>query len=121
MKRLLILLLLVACSHEHKHEHVIHGVIDDLNTAYIVDVDPPVSGDGRIKYGYLVGDDYLEKDYIKVTFSQEPHCLTVNDYPYPPDRPVIPLEGWALSHKNLYLHAPDRPAPRQTRRHVGRR
>ena len=70
----------LACSHEHQHDRVIHAVIDDLNTPHIVDVEPPVSGDGRIKYGLLVGDDYLEKDYIRVTFSREPHCLTVNDY-----------------------------------------
>ena len=115
MKPTLLLTLIfaaLACSHEHQHDRVIHAVIDDLNTPHIVDVEPPVSGDGRIKYGLLVGDDYLEKDYIKVTFSQEPHCLTVNDFPDPrggsiiPIKPVIPLKEWNLTYKTLFLHAP---------------
>ena len=65
----------------HDHEDVISGVIDDLNTAYIIDIDPPVHGEDRIKYGRLAGDNYLEKDYITIRFSQAPHGLTVNDYP----------------------------------------
>lgn len=115
MKPTLLLTLIfaaLACSHEHQNDRVIHVVIDDLNTPHIVDVNPPVSGDGRVKYGLLVGDDYLEKDYIKVTFSQEPHCLTVNDFPDPRDgsiipiKPVIPVKEWNLSGKRLILHAP---------------
>ncbi len=106
MKRLILLLLAAACGHEHPHDHVIPGVIDDLNTAYIKKTDPAVKGDSRVKYGNLLGNDYLETDYIRVFFSRPPHGLTVKDMPDPEGRPVIPLKEWTLSGPTLYLNAP---------------
>lgn len=107
MKRFIMILLLLACSDsDHEHDFVMPQVIDDLNTAYIVLTNPPVHGDGRIKYGRLNDVDYLEKDYIKIDFSKEPCGLTVNDYPDPEGRTVIPVETWNITGRRLQLYVP---------------
>ncbi len=107
MKRFIMILLLLACSDsDHEHDFVMPQVIDDLNTAYIVLTNPPVRGDGRIKYGSLNDVDYLEKDYIKIDFSKKPCGLTVNDYPDPEGRTVIPVETWNLTGSRLQLYVP---------------
>ena len=86
MKRLLILLLLVACSHEHKHEHVIHGVIDDLNTAYIMRVDPSPTQWGIPPIGVLtkqIGENENAREIVEIQFSRYPENYDVVDLHLP--------------------------------------
>ena len=111
MKHLILLLLipLFACSHEHpltdhQHEHILIEHDHDpqfkypetLDFAYIVGIDPPMTGEGIWKSGRLVNSTVFGGDVVQVvtiSFSKPPQNLTITDVPDPVGLPVTPLRG----------------------------
>lgn len=108
MKRLILFFLLpvLACGgSDHEHNLVLPGFIDDSYTATIVDIQPPVHGEGTaVKRGRLEADGN-----IIIDFSRRPHGLTVTNVPRSIGRirrPAIPVDRWYLLDHRLTLYAP---------------
>ena len=119
MKRLILLLLLplLACSHEHpltdhqhdhNHEYELadhdhhYPFPDGLPFAYILSVDPPLTGPGYAKFGVLRkrwnGTEQAE-EVVYIDFSKPPENLDI----YYPGEHSTPVEhvGLSISHSSL--------------------
>ena len=114
MKRLILLLLipLFACSHEpplidHDHQHE-HDLLDHdhpylfprgLPFAYILSVDPPLTGRGAWKTGVLRKSRYEIEgapEEVTIDFSKEPQNLTLTNILHPSAHST-PVDSWSLS------------------------
>ena len=110
---LLIFLTLLACSHEHpltdhQHDHTHDHDLPDqwfkyphtLPFTYIVDINPPMTGEGVPKIGFLTANTRT-RQVVTIDFSRPPQGLTITDVPDPAGFAVTPLESTgSMTHRD---------------------